>query len=131
MPLYENLREKAIKRIEKEKKKRQGVYVVGWVFAVVSVILFVVSTQFSGEAVFWTRFPIIILALVYSIVHVSTLGFPFLKEDELSEEEIEREMVKIYKRSNLNKISEEPIDRLELKQIEEIELRQESQRDML
>lgn len=131
MPLYENLREKAIKRIEKEKKKRQGVYVVGWVFAVVSVILFVISTQFSGEAVFWTRFPIIILALVYSIVHVSTLGFPFLKEDELSEEEIEREMVKIYKRSNLNKISEEPIDRLELKQIEEIELRQESQRDML
>lgn len=131
MPLYENLREKAIKRIEKEKKKRQGVYVVGWVFAVVSVILFVISTQFSGEAVFWTRFPIIILALVYSIVHVSTLGFPFLKDDELSEEEIEREMVKIYKRSNLNKISEEPIDRLELKQIEEIELRQESQRDML
>lgn len=132
MPLYEDLREQAIDRIEEEKKKRQGVYVVGWVFAVASIILYTISTRFSGDAVFWTRFPILVMALTYSIVHFATLGFPFTrKEDELSEEEIELEMVKIYKRSSLNNLSDEPIDTLELKEIEEIELRQESGRGMV
>ncbi|MFT4535064.1 MAG: amino acid transporter [Saprospiraceae bacterium] len=120
--MYEELREKAVLELEKKRKKRKEIQVVGLVFTMISIILFIVSTRFYSGTAFWIRFPIIILALTYGIVYTSEYGLPFSGEDDdLSDEEIEREIVKIYKKSNLNRLSKNTSDaHLELKEIEEL-----------
>ena len=120
--MYEELREKAVLELEKKRKKKKEIQVVGLVFIMVSIILFIISTRFYGATAFWIKFPIIILALTYGIVYTSEYGLPFTGEDDdLSDEEIEREIVKIYKKSNLDKLSNNNSDgHLELKEIEEL-----------
>lgn len=122
--MYEELREKAVNELEKKRKKRKGIQVVGVVFAMISIILFVVSTRVYGSAAFWIKFPIIILGLTYGIIYTSEYGLPFTgEEDDLSDEEIEREIVKIYRKSNLNKLSnkssDETLDLREIKVLKE------------
>ena len=76
--------------------------------------------NFYASTAYWIKFPILILALVYAIIYFSTFGVPFLGfEEEISEEEIEREIVKIYKLQNKNDLnSTENLEELELKEIE-------------
>lgn len=120
--MYEDLKEEAVENLKKEQSKRRGVYTVGFIFTAVSIILFFISLNFNAYVAYWIKFPILILALVYGIIYFSTFGFPFLDDsNELSEEEIEREMVKIYKTRSLNNkrgaTEEQP---LELKELEEL-----------
>jgi fatty acid desaturase len=95
--MYEELRHKAIEKIEKNRKKRKEIQTVGVTFATTSVILFIVSTRLSGAQAFWVRLPIVILALVFLIIYTSEYGLPFFNndDDDLTDEEIEREMIKI------------------------------------
>ncbi len=121
--MYEELRHKAIEKIEKNRKKRKEIQTVGVTFATTSVILFIVSTRLSGAQAFWVRLPIVILALVFLIIYTSEYGLPFFNndDDDLTDEEIEREMIKIYRKSNLDKIAlDKYSDSLELKEIEEL-----------
>ena len=120
--MYEELREKAVIKLEEKRKKRKEIQVVGLVFTMVSIILFIVSTRVHGSAAFWVKFPIIILALTYGIVYTSEYGLPFTGEDDdLSDEDIEREIVNIYRKSNLNKLTNKnTVEKLELKEIEEL-----------
>ncbi|MGK0315708.1 MAG: hypothetical protein ACI86M_001940 [Saprospiraceae bacterium] len=120
--MYEELREKAVIELERKRKKRKDIHLVGLVFTMVSIILFIISTRVYGSAAFWIKFPIIILALTYGIVYTSEYGLPFSGDDDgLSDEEIEREIVEIYRKSNLNKLSSNATDeKLELKEIEEL-----------
>lgn len=131
--MYEDLREKAVKALEKKRKKRKEVQTVAVTFATAAVILLLVSSQLSGPAVFWVRLPIIVLALVYGIVHVSEYGFSWSgREDHLTEEEIERELVHIYRKSNLNKVvSESDNVDLELRQLEELKEQYEDRDDFV
>lgn len=129
--MYEDIREKAIAELEEKKKKRRDIQTIGLVFAMVSIVLYVISTQFYGNASFWIRFPILILVLLFGVIWTSEYGFPFLGDtNELSDEEIEREMVNIYRKSNLNKLQEnDVIEELELKEIEELKDRYEGGED--
>jgi|GEM_PF-1686005 len=126
--MYEDLREKAIEKIEKERKTKRAVHIVGLIFSFVAVILVVISTQVHNPAgAFWIRFPILLLALVYSLIYAANFGIPFLSsDDDLTEEEIEREIVKIYRKTNLNKVAtnsandENHLDLQDLRELEEI-----------
>jgi len=86
--MYEDLREKAIEKIEKERKTKR---------------------------------------LVYSLIYAANFGIPFLSsDDDLTEEEIEREIVKIYRKTNLNKVAtnsandENHLDLQDLRELEEM-----------
>ncbi len=115
--MYEDLQEKAIENLKEKKAKKKGVHTVGVIFIAVSIVLFTISTNFYGDVAYWIKFPILILALVYGIIYFSVLGFPFLgDDDELTDEEIGREIVKIYKQQGINNTNTE--DELELREIE-------------
>ncbi|MEM9546365.1 MAG: hypothetical protein AAGA77_10340 [Bacteroidota bacterium] len=118
--MYDDLQEKAVKNLKKKKLEQKGVYVVGMIFAAVSIILYTISLNFGGMAAYWIKFPIMVLALVYAVIYFATFGIPFMRDgDELTDEEIEREMVKIYKEQGLkNSEAENEKDELELRDIE-------------
>jgi len=118
--MYDELHDKAVENLKKKKLQRRSVYVVGLIFSAVSIILYVVSLNFHSIVAYWIKFPILVLALVYAIIYFSTFGFPFMgDEDELTNEEIEREIVKIYKQSGMKSASpENDEDALELREIE-------------
>ena len=121
--MEDEIREKA----EKNFKYKQAFYVVATTFAAVSIILFVVSlTLVSVKAKFWVLFPILVLTLVLGIVYVSMFGFSlrsFSNRVEWEEEEIEKEMNRIYRqRKNEMPAGEELSDEdvLELKELERL-----------
>ena len=119
--MYDELKEKAIENLKEERAKKRGVYTVGALFVAVAIILYTISLNFDPFVSYWIKFPILILALVYAVIYFATFGFPFIENNnELTDEEIEREIVKIYqqsgpkKRTNLNED-----EKLELREIEE------------
>lgn len=118
--MYEELEEKAIENLKAKKSQKKSVYVVGVIFIAVSILLYIVSLNFHSTVAYWIKFPILVLALVYAIIYFSVFGFPFLGADEeLTEEEIEREIVKIYKQRGVkNDDPQSEEDALELKEIE-------------
>lgn len=118
--MYEDLKEKAVNNLKKHKSKTRAVYTVGAIFTAICFLLFAISLNFNGPAAYWIKFPIIIFALIYAIIYFSAFGIPFLMEEEISDEEIEREMVKIYKLQSKSYSTEKEIERLELKEIESL-----------
>jgi hypothetical protein len=120
--MYENLKDKALAKIKRERVKKKSVHTVGIIFTAVSILLFVISMNFHGSAEYWIKFPILILALVYAIIYFSTFGVPFLGlDEEISDEEIEREIVKIYKQqSKEGQNNANNSEELELKEIESL-----------
>jgi len=116
--MYEEIRERAITNLEVRRKKVRSVQIIGVIFG--SVVLFL-----SGITVFmnpWDRpfmlIPIGIILLTFCIIYTAILGLPFVSNDEISEEEIEREMAKIYRKY-------EPYDELvDMEEDEQFELRQ-------
>jgi len=131
--MYEDLKEKAVLELEEKRKRRKGIQVVGVTFVMVSIILFIISTRFYADVAFWIKFPIIILALTFGIIYTTEYGLPFtVEDDDLSDEEIEREMVKIYRKSNLDKLSTNSNDeQLELREIEELKEKYEGGADFV
>lgn len=119
--MYEDLQEKAVKNLKKERLKKKGVQIVGAIFTAVAIILYAVSLNFDPFVAYWIKFPILVLALTFGIIYFSVFGFPFLGSDEeISDEEIEREMVKIYKLKSKEISKDEEIGELELREIESL-----------
>ena len=117
--MYEELKEKAIENLKKERAKKKSVHTVGVIFAAVSIFLFVVSMNFHPWTAYWIKLPILILALIYGIIYFTNFGIPFISEDdELTDEEIDREIVKIFKREGTDKNIQIEDESLELKEIE-------------
>ena len=118
--MYEDLREKAVQNLQERKAKKRSIHTIGVIFAATSVILFIISLNFYASIAYWIKLPIPILAMVYAIIYCSVFGIPFISDDdELSDEEIEREIVKIYKLEGTKKeLSSGSEDELELKEIE-------------
>lgn len=121
--MYDELRDKAEKKVEGKK----GFYVTAVVFAFISLLLVVISlaVPVNATGAFWIRFPILIFAMVLGIIYVAVFGIPFtgILSNEWEEEEIEREMMKLYyqRRRYLpppEELSED--DRLELKELERL-----------
>ena len=118
--MYEDLKERAIENLKQEKAKKKGVHIVGAIFVAVAIILYAVSLNFDPFVAYWIKFPILVLGLVYAVIYFSVFGIPFISEDDdLTDEEIGREIVRLSKLEGGNKtnLSNED-DALELKELE-------------
>lgn len=116
--MYEELREEAKQKVD----AKIGFYVCAMTFSLAAVVLLMLSFYLPG-ATPWLLFPIPILVMVLGIVYVSAFGLPIsgaLSKD-WKEEEIEREMRKLYRQKGtlpppkVEELSEE--DQLELKEL--------------
>lgn len=118
--MYDELRSKAEKKVE----GKMGFYITAFVFACISLVLVVISLTVPAGG-FWIRFPILIFMMVLGIIYLSVFGIPFTGalSKEWQEEEIEREMMKLYhsRRRFLpppEELSDEDV--LELKELERL-----------
>ena len=118
--MYEEIRKKA----EKKVKAKMAFYICAIVFSFTTVLLLMLS-HYLPSISFWLRLPIPVFVMVLSILYLSAFGLPHSGEfsDDWKEEEIEREMIKLYRRKRthlppIEEMSEEEI--LELKELEQL-----------
>lgn len=119
--MYEDLRDRAIANLEKRKKKVKAMQIVGVVFGSIATFLFFIRYLMFIRDRPYMFIPIGILALVYCIIHTAVLGLPFTNDRDISEEDIEQEVARVYRKyksADLEDMNED--ERLELKQIEEV-----------
>ena len=117
--MYEDLRDRAIANLEKRKKKVKAMQIIGVVFGSVATFLFFIRFFADPSDRIYFFIPIGILALVYFIIYTAVLGLPFTEDRDISEEDIEYEVAKVYRKyksSDLEDMNED--EHLELKQIE-------------
>ena len=117
--MYHDLRDRAITNLEKRKKKEKTAQIIGVILGSVALFLFGIRAFLDPADRNYMFIPIGILALVYCIIYTILLGVPFVENDDISEEDIEMEVAKIYrkyKRRDRLELTEE--ERLELQEIE-------------
>ena len=120
--LEEELRKKAKKKVEQKK----GFFVVAIIFGSISAILFVISLNLNSNAAFWVNFPTLIFLMILAIMYISIFGIPFggVLAEDWEEQEMEREMNRLYRKHRLleqtdeNNLTEE--ERLELKELDRL-----------
>lgn len=119
--MYEDLRDMAIENLLKRKKKVRSMQIIAVIFGSIALFLFCMRYVMIPADRPYMFIPIGILALVYCIIHTSVLGLPFIKEKDITEDDIEREVAKVYRKyksADLNDLSED--EHLELRQIEDV-----------
>ena len=119
--MYKELRKKAKKKVE----AKLAFYICGIVFSFVTVVLVMLSFYIPSIS-FWLKLPIPIFVMVLSILYIVAFGLPFrgVSNENWQEEEIEKEMVRLYKkRKGLLPPSEDlsPEETLELREMERLE----------
>lgn len=118
--MYGELRKKAKKKVE----TKMAFYTCAIVFSFTTIVLLMLSFYLPGIG-FWLRLPIPIFIMVLGILYLSAFGLPTtgaLSED-WQEDEIEKEMIKLYRQKKaqlppLEELSETEI--LELKELEHL-----------
>jgi len=119
--MYEELRDRAIDNLKRRRKKVRAMQIIGAILGSVALFLFCIRYAMDASDRPYMFIPIGILALVYFIIHTAVLGLPFAGPDYITEEDIETEVVKVfrrYKSSELLDLNEE--EELELKQMDRI-----------
>ena len=99
--MYDHLREKALINIEKKRKKKRSTQIIGVIFGSIATVLFIISLLMSPSDRLYMMIPISILGLTYLILYTILNGFPFISDEEITEEEIDMEMIKIYRKSKI------------------------------
>ena len=119
--MYEELRDRAIINLERRRRKVRAMQIVGVILGSIAIFLFGIRyLMFEGDRPYMF-IPIGIVGLIYCIIHTAVLGLPFGNPDDISEEDIEIEVIKVfrkYKSSDLHDMNDD--EELELKQIEKI-----------
>lgn len=129
--LYDELRKKAKKKVE----AKMAFYICAVVFTFTTVVLLLLSFYLPGAG-FWLRLPIPIFIMVLGILYLTAFGLPTtgaLSED-WQEQEIEREMIKLYRQKKaqlppLEELSETEI--LELKALERLKRKWDGEDDFV
>ena len=119
--MYEELRDRAISNLERKRKKVRAMHIVGVIFGSIATFLFFIRYLTDAGDRPFMFIPIGILAIIYAIIHTAVLGLPFGGDDDITEDDIEREVIKVfrrYKSSDLQDINDD--EALELKQLEQI-----------
>lgn len=118
--MYKELRKQAKKKVE----AKMAFITCSIVFSFVTVVLLMLG-YYLPMISFWLMLPIPIFVMVLGILYLSAYGLPHTGKfsEDWREEEIEREMIKLYrqKRSQLppvEKLSETEV--LELKELERL-----------
>lgn len=118
--MYKELREKAKKKVE----AKMAFFICTIVFSFTTVVLLMLSFYLPAIG-FWLRLPIPVFIMVLAILYLSAFGLPnsgALSKD-WQEEEIEKELVKLYRQKKaqlppLEELSETEL--LELKALEQL-----------
>lgn len=118
--MYKELREKAKKKVQ----AKIAFYICAIVFAFTTVLLLMLSFYLPSVA-FWLRLPIPIFFMVLGILYLSIFGLPFtgLDSEDWQEEEIEKEIIKLYRKKKdelppLEELSDSEV--LELRKLEHL-----------
>jgi len=130
--MFEELHSKAVKKV----RAKKAFYIVAVVFGCVSIILYVLSITLGPPVAFWLRFAILILCLVLLILYVSLIGIPFTNflDKEWEEEEIEKEIARLYRNEKMTLPSGDQLDetdKLELKELERLKRKWEDYSDFV
>lgn len=119
--MYKELRKKAKQKVQ----AKVAFYLCAVIFTCVTFILLMLSFYLPSVA-FWLRLPIPVFIMVLGILYITAFGLPtsgMLSED-WQEEEIEKEMVRLYRKKKQHLLSSEDIseeEKLELKELERLE----------
>jgi len=124
--MYEELHKKAKKKVE----AKMSFYICIIVFAFATVILLMLGTQLPAIS-FWLKLPIPVFVMVLTILYLFAFGLPSsgALSEEWKEEEIEREMIRLYrqKRAQLPPIEDlSETESLELKELERLREKKEN-----
>lgn len=116
--MYKELRKKAKKKVE----AKMAFYICAIVFSFVTVLLLMLSFYLPTVG-FWLRLPIPIFIMVLSILYLFAFGLPVtgsLSKD-WQEEEIEKEMIKLYRQKKTQLPPLEELSETEILELEELE----------
>ena len=117
--MYNNLRKKAKRKVE----AKAAFYVSAIVFSFVTVVLLMLGFYMPSIS-FWLMLPIPIFVMVLSILAFMAFGIPTADgfSEDWKEEEIEKEMLRLYRRRRqhleMDDLSDEEI--LELRELEKL-----------
>ena len=118
--MYQELRKKAEKKVEAKK----AFFICAIVFSFVTVVLLMLA-YYLPVISFWVSLPIPIFVMVLAILYVTAFGLPNNGKfsEDWEEEEIEKEMLKMYRRKKaelppIEDLSENEV--LELKELERL-----------
>ncbi len=116
--MYKELRKKAKKKVQ----AKVDFYITVVVFSFVTLVLLMLSFYLPSVS-FWLRLPIPIFLMVLTIMYISAFGLPTTQalSEDWKEEEIEKEMLKLYQEKKtelppVEKMSDS--EKLELKKLE-------------
>lgn len=128
--MYEELRKQAKKKVEAKK----GFYIAAVTFGMASITLIMLSFYLSQIA-FWLLLPVPILLMTLVIVYISVFGLSLPGKDasDWEEQEIQREMFRLYLQKKKQLSSSDRLtteEALKLKQLETL-LNQEVEGDLL
>ena len=116
--MYKELRKKAKKKVE----AKMAFYICAIVFFFVTMILLMLSSYLPSIS-FWLRLPIPIFIMVLGILYLSAFGFPTngALSNEWQEEEIEREILRLYQRKKTQLPPMEELSETEILELEKLE----------
>ncbi len=116
--MYQELRKKAEKKVEAKK----AFFICTIVFSFVTVILLMLA-YYLPEIGFWVSLPIPIFVMVLAILYLSAFGLPSNGRfsDDWEEEEIEKEMLKLYRRKKADLPPIEELSETEVLELKELE----------
>ena len=129
---YKELRKKAEKKVQ----AKMAFFICAVVFFFATIILMTLS-YYLTEIAFWLRLPILAFMLVLGILYLVAFGLPTGNgmSENWQEEEIEKEMLRLYRRKKamMSSVGEDatPSERLELKVLEQLEEKWERRTDDL
>ena len=119
--MYKELRKKAKKKVQ----AKIAFYTCAVVFTFVTIVLLMVASYLPPIA-FWLKLPIPIFFMVLCILYLSAFGLPGSGRfsENWQEEEIEKEMVRLYRQRKAQLPPDEDLSEtevLELKELEQLE----------
>jgi hypothetical protein len=129
--MYKEIQNKAKKKVQ----AKMAFYICAIVFSFTTVLLLMLSFYLPSIG-FWLRLPIPVFIMVLSILYLTAFGLPATGalSKNWQEEEIEKEMVELYRQKKvqlppLEELSER--ETLELKELERLEKKWDWGEDLL
>ena len=129
--MYKELRNEAKKKVQ----IKMAFFICVIVFSFASVLLLMLSFYLPSVG-FWLRLPIPVFIMVLGILYLFAFGLPYsgVLSGNWQEEEIEREMLKLYRKKKaelppVEQLSETEV--LELKELERLEKKWDTDEDFV
>lgn len=118
--MYKELEKQAKQKVEAKK----AFFILSIVFSAATIILLMLSFYLPGAA-FWLRLPIPAFLMVLGVLYLTAFGLPATDgtSKDWEEQELKKEMIKLYRQNKDQFAQEEPLtesEKLELKELERL-----------